>query len=144
MVTPALLTQVSMRPKASTATCASARIAARSATSPDCQVTRPPAALSSLAMRDSAWALREFSTTQAPRRTAARAVASPIPLSAPVMTMTCRSSGFSFTFIPGSSVARVPFVRGQPGRKPRADPWDERCTLRLFPRHPDARTPFHL
>ena len=39
-------------------------------------------------MRASASALRELITSRAPRRAASRAVTSPIPLSAPVMTIT--------------------------------------------------------
>jgi hypothetical protein len=40
-------------------------------------------------------ASRDASTTLAPRLPASRAVASPIPLEAPVMTMTCSLIGFS-------------------------------------------------
>jgi hypothetical protein len=39
--------------------------------------------------------LREASTTLAPRCAAVRAVARPMPLEAPVMTMTCWLSGLS-------------------------------------------------
>ena len=47
--------------------------------------------------------LRDASTTAAPRRAAIRAVTSPIPLDAPVMTMTCSLTDFSLIGITTSS-----------------------------------------
>jgi hypothetical protein len=53
----------------------------------------------------SASALREASTRRAPRRAAMRAVARPMPLDAPVITMVCWWRGFS----------RMQFDAGQGG-----------------------------
>src|SRR5215207_3087911 len=57
----------------------------------------PPEALISSASRRRASSARAASTSFAPRRAASRAVTSPMPDDAPVMTTTCSSNFFSFT-----------------------------------------------
>ena len=107
--TAALLTQVSMRPNSLNAAAAMASLAAGSATSATTYAARPACRqMPDVAARRSA-SFRAASTTQAPRLAARLAVTSPIPLDAPVITMTCSSSGLSVGIIMFSSVrVRVP------------------------------------
>src|SRR5215213_3046362 len=86
-----------MRPKAWIATSATRSMSLPSATSAACHSTSAPCARSSAPMRASSSWLREHSTSFAPRFAASRAVASPIPLSAPVITIACSRRGFNAT-----------------------------------------------
>ncbi len=90
---PASLTQVSKPPKRCTALSAMACTSSRRPTSATTWVASPPAASISSWIVASASALREASTTRAPARAAMRAVASPMPLEPPVMTITCSPRG---------------------------------------------------
>src|SRR3954471_21407584 len=95
---PALLTQVSIAPNSSNAASPRRSTAFSSETSVGTATTRPPfARISSAALLRSV-SLRAAITTRAPRLAAIRAVARPIPLEAPVMTMTwsLRALGLRF------------------------------------------------
>jgi hypothetical protein len=62
-------------------------------------------------------ASREVRTTRAPLRAAICAVASPMPLDAPVMTMTCSWTRLSLTLMPPPTRSRPRFASGH------ATPW---------------------
>src|SRR5690606_18945775 len=96
---PALFTHVSIRPNCSSATSARRFIPCSSATSAACHAASPPDSRSSPAIRSRASPSRELSTTRAPARHAILAVASPIPLSDPVITITCSLIGLSLRSI---------------------------------------------
>ncbi len=78
-----------MRPKRPTAAAAIRSTCARSPTSATTWMASPPAALMRSTMSPSVCSLREARTSLAPSLAAASAVARPMPLEAPVMTMTC-------------------------------------------------------
>ncbi|GAO25486.1 hypothetical protein ALISP_5306 [Alicycliphilus sp. B1] len=77
-----------MRPKWRTALSARACTASASVTSVGMPSARPPSAWQASATGASVSALRAASTTRAPRRAKASAVAWPMPLEAPVITTT--------------------------------------------------------
>src|SRR3954469_876090 len=95
---PALLTQVSIAPNSSKAASPRRSTAFSSDTSVGTATTRPPFARISSAALLRSLSLRAAITTRAPRLAAIRAVARPIPLEAPVMTMTwcLRALGLRF------------------------------------------------
>ena len=93
MDTPALFTHVSMRPKRLTASWAASSIFCRSATSATTCNASPPSEAIRPASALSVSALRAIRTSLAPRRAACNAVVNPIPLEAPVMTITCSFRG---------------------------------------------------
>src|SRR3954466_2402277 len=95
---PALLTQVSIAPNSSNAASPRRSTAFSSDTSVGTATTRPPFARISSAALLRSLSLRAAITTRAPRLAAIRAVARPIPLEAPVMTMTwsLRALGLRF------------------------------------------------
>jgi hypothetical protein len=86
--TPALLTHVSKPPSSRAAVRATRSTSAGTPTSAGTALAVPPAAPISAASASSAAALRAVSTSRAPRAAAIRAVTSPMPLDAPVMTTT--------------------------------------------------------
>ncbi|MNT45360.1 hypothetical protein D3C72_1819420 [compost metagenome] len=87
-ITPALLTNTSMRPKASTVAAASFSRSARFATSVATAMASPPASRISATTWSSRSVRRAASTTLAPRAARWRAVDSPRPLLAPVTMAT--------------------------------------------------------
>src|SRR5688500_6855454 len=97
MAVEALFTQLSMRPNSRSATSARCSTSRSSATSVTTWTAAPPAASMSATTRWSARSLRAASTAEAPRCAASFAVASPIPLEAPVTTTTCSDNGLSFS-----------------------------------------------
>ncbi len=88
MATPALLIQVSIRPQREMTVSARCRIDAGSETSQEITIARPPDVAISSASAFSAASPRAATTTVAPRDAAIMAVARPIPLDAPVITIT--------------------------------------------------------
>src|SRR6266516_520784 len=84
-ITPALLTRTSTLPNSRSTTSAAATIEARSVTSATIGNARPPSSPASVSMRSER---RASNATRYPLPTNARAVASPIPEDAPVMTAT--------------------------------------------------------
>src|SRR3954464_9304568 len=97
MDTPALLTHVSKPPNASVARSAIMPTSSRLATSAMTVIARPPEPSISTRALASPSGSRAASTTRAPSCAAIFAVASPIPLEAPVMTTTWSSIRLSFT-----------------------------------------------
>src|SRR3954471_13887898 len=114
---PASFTQVSMRPKCSIAARASCSTCWRSETSQVTAIASPPAAVIRLTMSLSVPSLRAASTTLAPFFAAVSAVAKPMPLEAPVITMTCSFKGFSLGLAMICSSVNV----HPRGRKPRTN-----------------------
>src|SRR5574338_4567 len=100
MEIPALLTHVSTPPNSRTAVSPICSTASGSATSATTGVARPPIVRTSSAASCNPSSLRAARTRLAPLRAAMRAVASPMPLVAPVITMTCWSSGFVLNRMP--------------------------------------------
>ena len=90
---PASLTQVSIRPKCSTAACASRWTCGHSATSVATARALPPDRSISAATSFSAASSRPASTTLAPLRPIRIAASRPNPDEAPVMTTVCSSKG---------------------------------------------------
>src|SRR5829696_3165785 len=88
MLVPALLTHTSIPPKVEAAVLASSRVWAGSVTSVGTASARTPSASQSRAACSSSSRCRAARTTLAPRRAKAWAVASPMPLEAPVITTT--------------------------------------------------------
>src|SRR5215217_8259896 len=86
MLVPALLTHTSIPPKVEAAVLASSRVRAGSVTSVGAACVRTPSASQSSAACSSSSRRRAARTTLAPRRAKAWAVASPMPLEAPVIT----------------------------------------------------------
>src|SRR5689334_8521648 len=83
-----------MRPKRSIAAWTPRSTTARSVMSPGtASASDPPRSISATQL-PSASALRAVTTTFAPRSPAARAIARPRPLDAPVTTITCSLTGF--------------------------------------------------
>src|SRR5919199_134338 len=119
MPTAAALIQLSKPPNSCTACQAIRSTSLSRPTSAVTWIARPPFALISSAALCSASSLRAASTSAAPRSAAMRAVVRPMPLEAPVMTMTCRSNGFSRTVIVRSSHRCRRSNRGRPARVPR-------------------------
>jgi hypothetical protein len=74
-----------------------------------CRTT--PASLISSAACPIASSLRALNTTRAPCRAAILAVVRPMPLDAPVMTITCSSSGFKYTFIVSFEYILLDFLK---------------------------------
>src|SRR5690606_21099786 len=97
MDTPALFTQVSTSPYFSVAAPSMLSWSAATPTSACTASASPPSALMLSTISSSACWLRQASTTLAPWRAAMRAVARPMPLLAPVMTMTWSCSFFNRT-----------------------------------------------
>jgi hypothetical protein len=95
--TAAQLTQVSMPPNCSTATSTTCATAASSLTSAVMCAAWPPAAVTFRTNSASAASSRATATTSAPAAAAIRAAVRPMPLEAPVMTMTCWFNGFRRT-----------------------------------------------
>src|SRR5688572_19115659 len=103
-----------MRPKWATARSATFCSCARLETSAGTATASPPLSRICSATSASVRSLRAVRTTRAPCDAADRAVASPIPLEAPVMTMTClamglRSVGMRASFL--RAEVRVPTMR---------------------------------
>src|SRR4051812_34206701 len=98
-----------MVPKAISAASPRRSTAASSETSVVTAMAVPPLAAISLVTASRSAVLRAASTTRAPRLAAIRAVARPMPLDAPVMTMTCcfRDFGRSFFMPPFASNPRA-------------------------------------
>jgi hypothetical protein len=88
------LNQVSMRPKLLIARSPIRSTSSALATSAATAIAEPPFAVISSTIPWSSASSRAASTTVAPRAAAIRAVARPMPLEAPVITITCSSSGF--------------------------------------------------
>src|SRR6266566_6929323 len=103
MEIPASLIQVSNPPKRVTAASATCRTSSSFPTSATTASACPPAALISDSSCRSAASLRAASTSRAPRCAAMRAVVKPIPLDAPVITMTCSSRGLRRILVMGDS-----------------------------------------
>jgi hypothetical protein len=99
IMTPALFTQVSKPPKRSSAASAIRSTAWRSATSATTWTASGPRWRSCLVRVSSAFSLREARTSLAPLAEASRAVAKPMPLVAPVMTMIWSRSFFWRSFM---------------------------------------------
>ena len=99
MEMPASFTQVSNRPNSRIAAAATCLTSSSLPTSQTTATARPPCPLISSARSRSAASLRAASTTAAPCAAAIRAVTSPMPLLAPVMTITCSARGFRVGFI---------------------------------------------
>src|SRR5690606_1021425 len=120
--TPALFTQVSNPPKRSRATSAMRRTSRSMATSATTQAASPPRAVIASATSQRPSSLRAASTTRAPRAAASRAVAMPIPLEAPVITMVWSTKGFrrSLMGAPRSFLGRATPRAGS------SDAWEER------------------
>src|SRR5919107_2141634 len=97
--TAALFTQVSMRPNSRIASFAMRSTWSGSDTSAVTAMARPPRERMSSTTRWRSAALRAARTTRAPRLAACRAVTRPMPLDAPVITMTCSDKGRSGNFI---------------------------------------------
>src|SRR5215203_1952367 len=86
MLVPALLTHTSIPPKADTAASANSRTWSGSVTSVGTASARAPSSSHPCTARSSSSRRLAASTTLAPRAAKARAVASPMPLEAPVIT----------------------------------------------------------
>jgi hypothetical protein len=86
--TAALFTQVSIRPNSWIAVSAMRSTSSGTATSATAYVARPPALRIPSTARRRSLSLRAAKTTRAPREAAIFAVIRPMPLEAPVITMT--------------------------------------------------------
>src|SRR5215213_2410648 len=115
METPALLTHVSMRPKRSSAVSATRRTSSCRPTSAATWTASPPCEFISSTSRRRASSARAATTSFAPRRAASRAVTSPMPLDAPVITRTCSPNFLSLTSIPNPP--RCAFEKFKPDEK---------------------------
>ncbi len=91
-ITPTLLITMSTRPKVDSAVSASAATSSSLDTSQRALVARPPDASISAATAAARCSSRSLTTTALPRRASERAVARPMPLPAPVMTLTAPST----------------------------------------------------
>src|SRR5947208_7551367 len=87
-----------MRPRRSPACSTTCATSSRTEQSAGTASASEPAASISATQLSSASALRAVTTTLAPRPPAARAIARPRPLDAPVTTTTCSETGFFCTF----------------------------------------------
>ncbi len=85
---PAAVTSTSRRPKSATVCSTSATTAASCVTSVGTASARPPAALIAAATSAICWRVRAASTTAAPSRANASAIARPMPRPAPVTIAT--------------------------------------------------------
>src|SRR5437588_7579314 len=99
METPALLTHVSKPPQRPAAVSAMRLTSSSRPTSATTYTASPPRELISSTRRRSESSARAATTSFAPRSAALRAVTSPMPLDAPVMTTTCSPNFLSLTSI---------------------------------------------
>src|SRR5512132_3611195 len=105
---PALLTQVSYAPNSEIARSLMRSTADGSATSATTWTARAPIVRTSSTANCSPSSLRAARTRLAPRRAAMRAVARPMPLVAPVITITCVLRGFVLNRMARGGATRVP------------------------------------